>query len=97
MNLGTYNLILVQVINNDVNTTTNYTLSANIVPSDQTLVASEQAVLASLFTQCCSNTGACNYWKAQNLNSTNANGGNIRTDFCKFPQQACSPSGRQGS
>lgn len=85
---------LLQVINNDVNTTTNYTLEANIVSDNRTLQSSEQSSLASLYSQCCSATGACTYWKSLNANaSTNANGGNVVTDFCSFPGQVCTPTG----
>ncbi len=83
-----------QVINNDVNTTTNYTLEANIVSDNRTLVTSEQASLANIYSQCCSATGACTYWKSLNANSsTNANGGGVVTDFCSFPGQVCTPTG----
>ena len=38
-----------QVINSDANTTSNYTLFADIVPDNRTLVQAEQTALASLF------------------------------------------------
>lgn len=81
------------MINNDANTTTNYTLVANIISDNRTLVQSEQNVLSTLYTRCCNSTGSCNAWKSENNGFVNANGGAIDTDFCSFPNQICSPTG----
>lgn len=83
----------VQVINNDANTTTNYTLVANIISSNRTLDQGEQSLLGAFYNRCCLGNSSCGPWKSQNNGYVSANGDSVDTDFCTFPNQICSPTG----
>lgn len=90
--------------NDDADTDSTFSLEARFMPSNTSLVDSEQSSLAELLSQCCSRETACSAWKAENNNNASVNntaaglggqlsGASHKTDFCSFPGQVCSPTG----
>ena len=84
---------MAQVINADQNETQNYTLSLSVIPNNKPMIDDDQALLTNLYGRCCAPAGSCNAWKALSVRYANATGNPIRTDFCSFPGQICTPSG----
>ncbi|KAK9819833.1 hypothetical protein WJX72_002908 [[Myrmecia] bisecta] len=84
------------VLNTNAARSTTFTLTANLITNNNsTLLAEEQAALASIFKSCCpqDTPGACSAWKAQ---ATNLSDGTQQpfTNFCSFPGQICGSNAR---
>ena len=57
------------------------------------MIDDDQALLTNLYGRCCAPAGSYNAWKALSVRYANATGNPVRTDFCSFPGQICTPSG----